>query len=220
MNVDFHAVKAIIFDMDGVLFLSNDCHEVAWRETLASIGILNFSYASIAGMRTDDALQKILSLNGKRATQDHIKQLVHHKRKRVLGFLEKEGKVAEGSHGLIARLRRKYRLALASSASPQTVELFLRKSEYEDAFEFVLDGSLVEKAKPAPDIYLLALQNLRLRADECVVVEDSMSGIQAALSAQIPVIALSKSGRKEQFVDLKPTMVISNITDLEPLLAQ
>lgn len=64
MILDKEKIQAVIFDMDGVLFLSGDSHERAWRETLESIGITDFSYATIAGMRTDDALIKVIREHG------------------------------------------------------------------------------------------------------------------------------------------------------------
>lgn len=127
MTLNKEKVRAVIFDMDGVLFLSGDCHELAWRETLQSIGIVDFSYADIAGMRTDDALLKVLTENGKEKDVYDIPGLVAKKRLRAFQLLETEGKVAPDSVALVNSLRKKYRLALASSASSKTVALFFKQ---------------------------------------------------------------------------------------------
>lgn len=219
MKNDFTKVRAIIFDMDGVLFLSSNCHEKAFKETLADTGITDFSYSSIAGMRTDDAFKKIFVENEQTLHDNYLKKLVEKKRKKAQEFLVEESEVVTGSAELVSRLRKKYRLVLVSSASSQTVELFLKKSGYADVFEFFLDGSAVLNAKPAPEIYQLAVQKLGLMPEECVVIEDSVSGVRAALSAKIPTIAIIENkGREEEFALLKPIMVVSNITDIEPLL--
>lgn len=211
---DFPYVKALIFDMDGVLFLSSDCHEEAFREVFASCGIKDFLYASIAGMRTDDAFRKIFVENGKVLDNSQLKVLVEEKRKKALALLAEKGEIMAGSSDLVAYLRGKYRLALASSASPRTVELFLRKSGYADAFEFCLDGSTVLKSKPEPDIYQLALEKFGLEPKQCVVIEDSVSGVRAALRAKIPVIALAGEASSERFMELQPSKIVSRLIDI------
>lgn len=219
MILDKEKIQAVIFDMDGVLFLSGNCHERAWRETLESIGITDFSYVAIAGMRTDDALAKIIREQGKQPEAYDLEALTAKKRQLALQFLETEGQVAPEGASLIASLRKKYRLALASSASPKTVALFLNRSGYADAFEVVLDGSLVEHAKPAPDIYELALRKLALEREACVVVEDSGNGIMAAQAAGIPVIALSQAAEEETNIkSLRPTAIVQHLSQIQKIL--
>lgn len=219
MILDKEKIQAVIFDMDGVLFLSNGCHERAWRETLESIGISDFSYAAIAGMRTDDALAKMILEHGKQGENHDIEVLTAQKRKLALQFLEAESEVAPESVTLIAYLRDKYRLVLASSASPKTVAFFLKKSGYADAFESVLDGSSVAHAKPAPDIYRLALSKLALPGKYCVVVEDSGNGIRAAQDAGIPVIALSQAPEEaEKIKSLQPAEIVGSLSEIQKIL--
>ncbi len=214
---NFSHTKAVIFDMDGVLFLSNDCHEKAWTETLKTIGITHYEYAAIAGMRTDDAFVKLLREHGKEENKYDIPQLVAEKRKKALELLRQEGKIAPGSREVIEYLRKKYRLALASSASPQTVAFFLEKSGYQDAFEIILDGSMVEYAKPAPDIYRLAAKKFGLRPKDCVVIEDSLSGITAALEAYIPTIALVSGEATKEKAKIKSLPLAAEIQTLSEL---
>ncbi len=218
MTPSFFATEAVIFDMDGVLFESSDCHERAYKHALAPMGIMNFSYAAIAGMRTDEAMRKILFENGKTATDEEVKKLVAKKRAQAQALLRQDSTVAVGSKALIATLRKKYRLALATSASRETLALFLEKCGYADAFEVVLDGSMVIGAKPAPDIYELALKKLNLAASQCVVVEDSVSGITAAQVAHIPVIALMSDITAEKIKSLRPTAMVGHLSEMQQIL--
>lgn len=219
MILNKEKIQAVIFDMDGVLFLSGDCHERAWRETLESIGITDFSYATIAGMRTDDALIKVIREQGKQPEVYDLEALTAKKRQLALQLLETGGQVAPEGVALISYLRKKYRLALASSASSKTVALFLNRSGYADAFEVVLDGSLVDHAKPAPDIYELALRKLALERETCVVVEDSSNGIMAAQAAGIPVIALSQVLDEETNIQsLQPTAIVEHLSHIQQIL--
>lgn len=210
-----HDIKAVIFDMDGVLFLSTDCHERAYREALRSIGIHSFAYSAIAGMRTDEAISKILAENKYEITEALVNTLVIKKREKALELLEQRGSVRAGSQELIERLAQAgYRLVLASSASPQTVALFLKKSGFKEKFEYIIDGSMVKRAKPAPDIYQLAIQKLNLEPVQCVVVEDATSGIRAALDARTQVIAITGTESREKLLCTGVSQVVDQLTTI------
>lgn len=204
--------------MDGVLFLSSGCHEQAFVETLADAGICDFSYTSVAGMRTDEAFRKIFYERKRSIDDGAIEELIQKKRGKALAYLAEGGTVAEGSGEMLTHLRKRYRLALASSASSRTVEVFLGKSGYGDLFEFVLDGNSVQKAKPFPDIYQLALQRLGIQPEQGVVVEDSISGVRAAASAGILVIALTGERNTEKYNHAGACAIISELKMLEALL--
>lgn len=220
MRDDFSEIKAIVFDMDGVLFLSGNSHEKAYREVLGSIGVQEFSYASIAGMRTDDAIRKILSENRVSLNNDAVENIVSLKRKRALELLLTEGKIASESGLLIDALRQRYRLALASSASPQTVEFFLAKSGYAEAFEFCLNGSLVKEAKPSPEIYNLALKRLEIKEKECMVIEDAESGVRAARSAGMQVLALRGTEESEKLLEAGAFFVAESLDEIRDILVR
>jgi len=217
---DFLGISAVVFDMDGVLFLSNSCHEKAFKETLEAVGIANFSYPTIAGMRTDDAFKKVLSDAGHNLGQYDLLRLVKEKRRRALQALNREGRVAPYSNELITKLSTRYRLALASSASSETVKLFLRKCDYPDVFELSLDGSTVVKAKPAPDIYRLAHRRLNLNPKQCLVIEDSISGVEAAVAAGIRVIAIGEHADSQKLLNAGATKVVLRLQEIEPYLIE
>jgi beta-phosphoglucomutase len=214
VNGDLSQIKAIIFDMDGVLFLSVGAHEKAFKETLATVGVEDFSYASIAGMRTDAALRKIFAELGRELPEDELERLRQDKTERARLALARDGKVVADSSLLISLLRQKFRLALASSASPHNVELFMRKCDYPDAFEFCLDGTLVKDEKPSPEIYLLALKKLGLTPKECIVIEDAVSGVQAGVNAGIQVIAVCGTEEPRKLFDAGAIHVAANLREL------
>ncbi len=218
MGLDIAGLKAVIFDMDGVLFHSSDCHEEAWRDVFQSVGITDFSYTSIAGMRSDEAVRKILAAHGHSVTEMLIEKLVTQKRKRALELLTVRGKVAEGSQTLIRQLNKRYQLVLASSASTPTVELFLKKSGSADAFAFVLDGTAVKRAKPDPEIYRLALEKLSLAPEQAIVIEDAVSGIEAAQRASIAVLALAGTETRETLTEAGAEIVVDRLSEIGAIL--
>lgn len=210
--------RAVIFDMDGVLFLSTDCHEEAFHLTLDKKDVPTFVYDDIAGMRTDEAFRFFYQKNQLPFDEELIANLVQEKRKHALRLLEEKGEVAAGTFDLLKRLASKYRLVLASSASLGTIEFFLSLSETCDFFEYILDGSMVAQAKPAPDIYLLAIEKLNLLPEECVVVEDALKGAEASFRAGIPLIIVTTPEKKAQFLQFKPIMVVSEVQEVGKIL--
>lgn len=206
MSKKLEGIRAVIFDMDGVLFLSDECHAQAYTETLREVGIRSFAYPAVAGMRTDEAMQQILIANGIDPDPSLVDRLVSTKRKKAATLLEQNASIDHEGKELVLSLRSHYRLALASSASRATVDFFLARSGYGDAFEFSLDGSSVSRAKPHPDIYRLAMDKLGLDPSACLVIEDSTSGIQAALAAGAQVIAINRG--KSQDIQNQPGTVM------------
>lgn len=218
MTADFSQLKAVIFDMDGVLFLSGDCHAEAFRGALAEVGINEFSYPTVAGMRTDEAFKKIYASQKLALDEPRLSELVKNKQARVRSALERDSRVNNYADDLIGNLRNKFRLVLASSASRPTIEIFLQKIQDPTAFEFCLDGSVVKEAKPAPEIYLLAAERLSLSPSECLVIEDALSGIQAALAAKMAVIAVTGTERRAVLDESGAHQVITGLQELESLL--
>ena len=207
--------QAVVFDMDGVLFLSSDCHEEAFRVTVQEY-IPTFNYSDIAGMRTDEAFRFLWSQNGLSVDEELLEKLVQKKRSLAIELLKTHGKIAPGTFELLRELRKCYRLVLATSASLPTIELFFSLSHTRDFFEYVLDGFMVKRAKPEPDIYLLAAEKLHLSPQQCVVVEDAVKGAEAAVQAQSPVIIISS--QEGPFVHLKPIMVVSEVQEVAKIL--
>lgn len=218
MKPDLTTLKAVIFDMDGVLYLSDECHALAYASVFQEVGIENVDYRTIAGMRTDEAIRSVLERLHGSVDEETVQRLTHVKRERAAVLLKERARIAPGSAPLIRQLQKKYRLALVSSASSQSVDSFLERSGYADAFEFHLDGSQVVQAKPAPDCYRLALEKLGLRPDQCVVVEDSENGVRAARTAGIPVLFLAKERDFSGFRQDDGVMVVSELMEVGGLI--
>ncbi|HSX41742.1 MAG TPA: HAD family phosphatase [Candidatus Saccharimonadales bacterium] len=213
-------IKAVIFDMDGVLLFSSDGHRLAYEQTLAPIGITDFSYAEVAGMRTDEAFKKIFSRINQPLSEVRLQRLVKEKRQRALAAFGDRAKLAPAGHGLINDLRqRNYRVALASSASPATVEFFLSRCGYREAFETILDGSSVKEAKPSPQIYLLAANRLAVEPAACLVVEDSQSGVAAAVAAGMRVMGVAGTEPIKRLAAAGAHQVVTDLAEISALLS-
>jgi beta-phosphoglucomutase len=207
---------ALVFDMDGVLVDSNPTHVTAWE-------IFNRRY----GLETTDAMRE--NMYGRRndeivrdyfgdkltpqevfargaAKEELYRQLIADKMEEILmpgirSFLE---------------FHRDDPMAVASNAEPANVEFTLERAGLRHFFRVVVDGHQVRHPKPHPEIYLRAAQLLSIAPSNCVVFEDSFSGIQAARAAGARVVGLRTTHAELPGADLAIDDFLS--PELEPWL--
>lgn len=181
---------AVVFDMDGVLIDSTPLHREAFVRALAPYAIDTVDYGPIAGMRTPDAFRKIFAARGRSVDEAEIEALTVAKRAAFRDLTSAGLPYVDGAIAVVRALGAAgYRVALASSGSPESVATFVRESGLGDVFEVVLHGNDVPAAKPDPGIYLLAAERLGLSPARTLVVEDSGAGIAAGLAAGAAVVA-------------------------------
>lgn len=210
-------VKAIIFDCDGVLVdTERDGHRVGFNRAFAAMGIdAEWSvelYAKLlltaggkermrvyfdefgwpAGTDTDeqkDALILALHKTKTQITSDLVGEGGLPIRPGILRIIDEA--IANG-----------VKLGVCTTSNPQFIDavLDLMGPERKAKFDFVLAGDVVAKKKPAPDIYLLALETLGLPPQQCIVIEDSRNGLLAATGAGLPtLITISTYTAEEDF---------------------
>jgi beta-phosphoglucomutase len=173
----------VVFDMDGVLIASTNCHRQAFVEILGPLGITDFSYFRFAGWRTPDVFRTVFSQAGLKMSEERIADFSGKKSARSRELMEQESQLFQESAPVISKLAASYPLALASSGSRGSVQTFLEKSGLRSAFRVVVTGDDVTHAKPNPEIFARAIRGLDLAPAHCVVVEDAEAGIQAACAA-------------------------------------
>lgn len=181
--------KAVIFDLDGLLVDTELISYKIYKEILAEIGC-EFSL--------EDYAQKF---SGKTVVQNikHLIETYHLPWSAELGFskvVEIEGRfvaqgvdLKRGARQLLSFLKENdLKIAMASSSIEERALTILRQHDLVDSFDEFVFGYEVKKGKPAPDIFLKACQKISEKPRDCLVLEDSEAGIQAAFSANIPVI--------------------------------
>lgn len=203
---------SVIFDMDGVLIDSNPTHAAAWIEYLGGLGL---PYEGIdtwmAGKRNDQIMRILL---GTAPSDDEI--FAHGAAKEALYRRMMAPKLEERlMPGLVAFLDTLAALpvGLGTNAEPANVEFLLDKAALRGRFGAVVDGHQVEHPKPSPDIYLRVAHLLGVDAKECVIFEDSPSGIRAARAAGATVVGVDRGGHRLEGTEL----TIRDFTD--PVLA-
>lgn len=182
-------LKAIIFDVDGVLVDSMRFQAEAWVKTFKEVGI-NVSKEDIyelEGSNNLGLIKLVFEKAGKEPEPWHYEQLPVKKRE-VLEF--DRIKPFEGIPSCLKQLKRHFRLAMVSGSNFDVVSKFVN-SFFPDCFEVIITGGDLACGKPCPDPYLKALEKLALEKNECIVVENAPLGITAAKRAGIYCVAVA-----------------------------
>jgi beta-phosphoglucomutase family hydrolase len=183
-------VIALIFDMDGVIVNSNPVHREAWEAYNRSLGIETTEemHERMYGKRNDQIIRDYMG--------DHLSdaEAFEHGAAKERLYRELIGPKLEQS--LVPGVRQFLTrhsgtpMAVASNAEAANVKFVLEAAALRPFFRAVIDGHQVSNPKPAPDVYLRAAEMLGAEPRNCLVFEDSYSGVQAALAAGMKVVGL------------------------------
>jgi beta-phosphoglucomutase len=214
-TIDRHwSPQGIVFDMDGVLLNSSAIHAAAYREVLREFTLGDFCYTRVAGMRSVDGIRAILKENGIDLSEEQIGALAARKSKIALAHIVKENPIVPGARDVLEVLSMRARLALASSASPASVNSFLDRNHLRPFFQCVLHSGDVRDAKPSPEIFELAIRRLDVAAANSLVVEDAVSGILAAKAAGAVACGIPSTSSAEELERAGADLLIERLDDL------
>ncbi|MDR0519466.1 MAG: HAD-IA family hydrolase [Clostridiales Family XIII bacterium] len=224
LNVDapLPAPKAVVFDMDGLMFDSERLAREGWGDVAKrhGIDIPAWLIDRTMGLKCSE-IRSLFQEHFDGAGIDADAKTLHMERNELLlERVEREGApVKSGLFGLLAHIRGKgLRTAVASAASPKRVETMLRKSGLTDAFDTVVTGGDVANGKPDPEIFLTAAARLGLSPKDCLALEDSANGVQAAAAAGMPVVMIPDSIEPTEEIRALAYMVLPTLNDVIPLI--
>ncbi|MGH7900519.1 MAG: HAD family hydrolase [Thermodesulfobacteriota bacterium] len=183
-------IKAVIFDMDGVIINSEPLWEKTERILLSRRDIeYNPTYRDkIVGLNQNDSASL---LKDTFKLPESIQALIDERVGILISIYEKELGLIPGVFSLASELKETgFLLALASSSPYKVVEFVIDKFSLNKCFQVVVSGDMIELGKPNPDIYLYAAKTLRVNPNECVAIEDSINGVKSAKSAGLFCIAI------------------------------
>ena len=199
-------LKAVLFDFNGVIINDEAIHERLIEQLLIEENLrLNpGEFARVCLGRSDRAcLTELLASRGRVATEDYLMDLMQRKARayqRELDTIEKLP-IYPGLADLMFNLRAaQLKLAVVSGALRSEIELVLEKAQLAAYFQVIVAGDDIVTSKPEPDGYLLAVErlnqqflDLNLQPSECLAIEDTPAGIQAAKRAEIPVVGVANT---------------------------
>jgi len=189
--------RAVLFDFDGVIADSEPLHLRVFQEVLAPLGIA-ISPAEYAqrylGYDDRGVFTEALRAHGRHPTRTEVATLVADKASRFRRLLEAEVRIYPGVTSLVHALTG-VPLAVVSGALREEIEIILRRAAIRDAFQVIVGAEDVGVGKPDPEGLLVACAALApdLAAAECVVIEDSPPGIEAARRAGMRSVAVTNS---------------------------
>ncbi|MFW5658242.1 MAG: HAD family hydrolase [Bacteroidota bacterium] len=203
----------VIFDMDGVIVDDNDYHYIAWRKFADNHGLKvpekvmrdNF------GMTNKNYLTFMFG----RELDDEVLFSYEEEKEQIFRDIYKTDMVPV--KGLIPLLKQLQaggcKLGVATSAPDKNVDYILNGLKIREYFDKVVTASMISKGKPNPEIYYKAAEILNSEPAGCIVFEDSLHGIDAALGAGMKVIGLSTTHPAEKIN--KAHLVIKNFEEIQ-----
>ncbi|GGJ39171.1 HAD family hydrolase [Deinococcus roseus] len=213
----YAGLKAVLFDMDGVLTRNSTIHEAAWRDVVQQYFQVNLLEGDtrIHGGRAHEILSVLLQRPVSRA-----EALPFHRHKE-----ERYRELARGhlepTRGLLRYLdflkSRNIATVLVTSGDRPNVDLVLEAFELQDTFPIQITGETVQNGKPHPEPYLKALEVLGITADQAIVHEDAPAGIRSGKGAGCRVLALPTTTHAAELLEAGADLVIE---DFEVLLEQ
>ena len=212
-------IRSIIFDMDGVISDSEPLHVIAEKKTLADFGV-NVSI---------EELQTYLGKGTKFMLNDFINtyhldttysDLFKKHQENLHFFFEEDVQPIAGAMKLIRDMKsRGLDLAVASSSSHALIHMILKKLQILPFFKTIVSGDDVRESKPAPDIFLKAVRQLSCELFECVVIEDSESGIIAAKKAGLKCIGFQSPNSGDQNLN-QADVVVNDLSSIHYQMLQ
>jgi len=175
-------IKAVVFDMDGVLIEAKDWHYEALNRALKLFGVEISKYDHLVTYDGLPTLKKLEMLSLERGLPEELHQFINDiKQIYTMEIVHAKCKPLFSHEYALSRLSSEgYRLAVASNSIRKSIEVMMEKAALDKYLDFYLSNQDVTNGKPDPEIYKLAIANLDLSPQECMIIEDNERGIQAA----------------------------------------
>ena len=199
-------IKAVIFDFNGVIINDEPIHQQLIEEILLEENLVlkPGEYQQTCLGRSDRAcLRDLLASRGRVADEDYLTKLQQKKARSYVEQIEnlEELPLYSGLNDFIFKIRSSdLKLAIASGAIRKEIDLVLERAKLAEYFQIVVAADDITTSKPKPDGYLLTIERqnqeypeLNLQPSECLAIEDTLAGIQAAKAAGMKVVGVANT---------------------------
>jgi beta-phosphoglucomutase len=192
-------MKAVIFDLDGVLCSTDEFHFKAWS-TLSNEKGLIFNRKineKLRGIGRLDSYKIILDKNNRIETKEEMEKSIAYKNELYREYLScmDPSFVSEDVRNTLLQLKTK-KIKIAVGSSSKNAPYIMQKTDLEKYFDAIVDGFMISHSKPNPEVFEKAAILLHVDCKDAIVVEDAESGVQAALSAKMMVLAYKQQNLK------------------------
>ncbi|MFT6970058.1 MAG: beta-phosphoglucomutase [Roseivirga sp.] len=204
--------KAVIFDLDGVIVDTVPAHFIAWQSIAQELNIPfdEKDNEALKGVSRMDSMKKILALGGMQKTEGEILALTTKKNNLYVSIISKmtDKDILPGVLAFIALLKSNGIMVAVGSSSKNTPTI-LKCIGLEQGFDAIVDGNQVTHSKPNPEVFLKGAERMGLAPSDCIVIEDAISGVQAAINGGMRCIGVG-----EQKVLEKANIVVKTLSEL------
>lgn len=186
-------IKGLIFDLDGVIVDTAHYHYLSWREISRDLNI-DFTVKdneNLKGVSRIDSLNYILKLGSLSFNTEEKNNLLDKKNniyKHSISTLGKKN-ILKGVEKILSKAKEK-KMLLAVGSSSKNAKMIVEKLNLTHLFQAVVDGTMVKKTKPDPEVFLKAAKKMNLKPSECIVFEDAESGVIAAKKGGFHVVSV------------------------------
>lgn len=189
-------MKAVIFDMDGVIIDSEPFWKRAEFEIFSSLGVaLDEKFTNLTKSMTTVEVTKFWyeKFPWQNKTLEEVEEMVIT---RVMELIEQVGGEIKGIESFIKKLKSNgFKIGLATNSPYKIIPVVLKKAGISQYFDIIFSAEFVELGKPDPAIYLMTSKELGINPENCIVIEDSYSGMLAAKKAGMKVVAFTNGNQ-------------------------
>jgi len=186
-------IKAVIFDLDGVIVSTDDCHYEAWKKMADEEGIYFDKTINnrLRGVSRMESLEIVLERAEKEYSEEEKVQLAERKNGYYKEFITKltPNDILPGAMENLEELR-KNGIKIAIGSSSKNTPIILKQIGLENYFDAVSDGNNIKNSKPDPEVFLKAADMLGISYGECMIVEDADAGIEAGKRAGMKTLSV------------------------------
>ena len=206
-------ISAVIFDMDGVIVHSNPIHKTTINEFCTKHGLVVSDEElreKVYGRTNQDWIPAVFG----DISQEKIEELADEKEQMFRDVFDPKEHMVPGIVVFLKKLKEKgIKMVVATSAPAENAVHILEGLDITDYFDAVLNSSHVTKSKPDPEPYLKAAKAVDVQPKDCIVFEDSISGVQSGLGAGAKVVGVATTHTHDELSDCQ--LVINNFDGLE-----
>ncbi|MBI1769152.1 MAG: HAD family phosphatase [Bacteroidetes bacterium] len=206
---------AFVFDMDGVIVDTNPYHKVALRQFAEKYGYSLSEEELIKKIYGRTNKEWITNLFGRTLSSEELNHYGEEKEQLFRDLYEKDIKPLKGLEKFLAQTDElKIPRAIGTSAPRSNLDFILKETGLRNYFPITLDEADVTHGKPDPEIYIKCAAKLQMPPAQCIVFEDSLSGVASAREAGCPVVGVATTHSAEE---LGTKVVIKDFTEITPL---
>ncbi len=211
-------IKAVLFDLDGVLVSTDEYHYRSWKKLADEEGFDFFDHEfnhKFRGVARMECVEILLRTAGRDYSQDQKQEIADRKNKYFVDSLSTvtTDALLPGALTTLRELKiRGVKIAIASNS--RNAKTIIRQIGIEHFLDTVVDGYGIENSKPDPEIFLLAAKNIGVPPANCIVVEDAVTGIEAARRAGMKALGIGPPDRLPNASIVVPNLSAISVDDL------